>query len=159
MYYNRFSDVLSRCHCVKSVQIRIFFWSVFSCIQSEYRKIRTRKKSVFLTFSAGIGMEHWLSESVFKFFSEICPQHVSEIYKTSNQNNIVNTNSSQKFFQHSVHWGINPPPLKSTTHLFFAKPPPLNLQTVQALLFRPFPPIYWFCVNTPLKIGFFSEPP
>ena len=30
-------------HCVKSILIRSFFWSVFSCIQSEYRKIRTRK--------------------------------------------------------------------------------------------------------------------
>ena len=27
-------------HCVKSVQIRSFFWSAFSCIQSEYRKIK-----------------------------------------------------------------------------------------------------------------------
>ena len=34
-------------HCVKSVQIRSFFWSRFSCIQSEYRKIRTTKNSVF----------------------------------------------------------------------------------------------------------------
>ena len=25
-------------HCVKSVQIRSFFWSVFSCIRTEYRK-------------------------------------------------------------------------------------------------------------------------
>ena len=33
-------------HCVKSAQIRSFFWSVFSCIQSKYRKIRTRKNSV-----------------------------------------------------------------------------------------------------------------
>ena len=45
-------------HCVKSVQIRSYFWSVFSCIrteygfygvniriQPEYRKIRTRKNS------------------------------------------------------------------------------------------------------------------
>ena len=38
-------------HCVKSVQIRRFFWSVFSCIQPEYRKIRTRKNSVFGHFS------------------------------------------------------------------------------------------------------------
>ena len=38
-------------HYVKSVQIRSFFWSVFSCIQSEYRKIRTRKNSVFGHFS------------------------------------------------------------------------------------------------------------
>ena len=25
-------------HCVNSVQIRSYFWSVFSCIQSKYRK-------------------------------------------------------------------------------------------------------------------------
>ena len=34
-------------HCVK---IRSFFWSVFSWIQSEYSKIRTRKNSVFGLF-------------------------------------------------------------------------------------------------------------
>ena len=41
-------------HCVKSNQIRAFFWSVFSCfwtvnlrIQPEYRKITNRKNSVF----------------------------------------------------------------------------------------------------------------
>ena len=28
-----------RSHCVKSVQIRSFFWSVFSCIRTEYGKI------------------------------------------------------------------------------------------------------------------------
>ena len=38
-------------HCVKSAQTRSFFWSVFSCIQSKYRKIRTRKNSVFEHFS------------------------------------------------------------------------------------------------------------
>ena len=38
-------------HCVKSVQIRSYFWSVFSCIQSEYRKIRTRNNSLFGYFS------------------------------------------------------------------------------------------------------------
>ena len=37
---------------IKSVQIRSFFWSVFSCIQTEYRKIRTREKSVFGHFSS-----------------------------------------------------------------------------------------------------------
>ena len=31
-------------HCVESAQRKSFFWSVFSCIQREYRKIRTRKK-------------------------------------------------------------------------------------------------------------------
>ena len=51
-------------HCVKSIQIRSFFCSVFSCIRAEYgdllhkslysirnRKIRTRKSSVFGHFS------------------------------------------------------------------------------------------------------------
>ena len=38
-------------HCVKSVQIRSYFWSVFSCIRIEYRKVRTRNNSVFGQFS------------------------------------------------------------------------------------------------------------
>ena len=49
-------------HCVKSVQIRIFFWSVFSYIrteynlrvQSKYKKIRTRKISVSVLFSRSV---------------------------------------------------------------------------------------------------------
>ena len=57
-----------------------------------------------------------------------------------------------------MHGGINRP-LKNTTQLFFTKlPPPLNPQTVQANLFRQFPPICWFFLNPSLKIGFFSEP-
>ena len=39
-------------HCVKSVQIWSFFLSVFSCIQSKYRKIRTRKTLYSDTFHA-----------------------------------------------------------------------------------------------------------
>ena len=38
-------------HCMKSIQTRSFFWSVFSRIHPEYAKIRTRKKSVFGHFS------------------------------------------------------------------------------------------------------------
>ena len=38
-------------HCLKSVQIRNFSWSVFSRIQSECGKSRTRKNSVFGHFS------------------------------------------------------------------------------------------------------------
>ena len=34
-------------HCVKYVQIRSYFWSVFSCIWAEYRKILTRNNSLF----------------------------------------------------------------------------------------------------------------
>ena len=35
----------------KSVKIRNFFWSVFSCIRTEYKKTWTRKNSVFGHFS------------------------------------------------------------------------------------------------------------
>ena len=38
-------------HCVKSVHIRRFFWSVYSRIQSECGKIRTRKNSVYGHFT------------------------------------------------------------------------------------------------------------
>ena len=38
-------------HCVKSVEIRSCFWSVFSCIWTEYRKIQTKNNSVFGHFS------------------------------------------------------------------------------------------------------------
>ena len=42
------------CHCVKSVQIQSCFWSVFSCLQTEHRKIRTRNNSVFGHFSRSV---------------------------------------------------------------------------------------------------------
>ena len=37
-------------HCVKNVQTRNFFWSVFSRIQSEYRNIRPEKTPYLDTF-------------------------------------------------------------------------------------------------------------
>ena len=45
---------LSRLTCEKSVQIRSYFWSVFSCIRTEYRKMRTRNNSVFGHFSRNV---------------------------------------------------------------------------------------------------------
>ena len=38
-------------HCVKSAQTRSYFWSLFSCIQSECRKIRSINNFVFGHFS------------------------------------------------------------------------------------------------------------
>ena len=46
-----FGKYMSCNHCVKSVQIRSFFWFVFSRTFSEYGKITTRKDSVFGHFS------------------------------------------------------------------------------------------------------------
>ena len=59
-------------NCVKSVQIWSFFWSIFSCIRTEYgdlnlrilfeyRKIRTRKNSVFRHFSRSDHTKDFLS--------------------------------------------------------------------------------------------------
>ena len=53
-YVSGLKEELSTKHCVRSVQIRSFFWSVFyhiRTIQSEGGKIRTRKSSVFGHFS------------------------------------------------------------------------------------------------------------
>ena len=44
-------------HCVKSVQIRCFFCSVFSHIRTEYGKIRTRKNTVFGHFSRSVQID------------------------------------------------------------------------------------------------------
>ena len=61
-------------HCVKSVQLLIYFWSVFSCIwteyrnmriQSEYRKKRTRNNSVFGHFPRSEGVHLILPPHIF----------------------------------------------------------------------------------------------
>ena len=41
------SSYLDQIHSMKCDRIRSYFWFVFSCIQFEYRKIRTRNNSVF----------------------------------------------------------------------------------------------------------------
>ena len=62
-------------HCVKSVQIRIFFWSAFSHLRTEYGeisecgKIRTRKNSVFRHFSRS---DTLLLEFKFFYFLFVC---------------------------------------------------------------------------------------
>ena len=45
-------------HCVKSVQIQSYFWSAYSCIRTEYRKISTRNNSlnVFRHFSRSVNV-------------------------------------------------------------------------------------------------------
>ena len=64
--------IVNKRHCMKSIQIWSYFWSVFSCIQSEYRKTRTRKNSVFGHFS--------LSVSLMDFVSRTDPTLVHLIY-------------------------------------------------------------------------------
>ena len=64
-------------HCLKSVLIRIYFWSLFSCIwpeygeiwslhiQSKYSKMRTRNNSVFGHFSHSEGVHLTLPPHIF----------------------------------------------------------------------------------------------
>ena len=49
---NRIQSKNHNMHCVKSVQLQSFFWSLFSCIRTvtEYRKIRTKKTPSLDTF-------------------------------------------------------------------------------------------------------------
>ena len=62
-----------------------------------------------------------------------------------------------KNIAHSLHCGIQSFSKRSTP-LFLAKSPLLNMQTVQAFLFRQSPLYINFFKPPTLKIGFFSEP-
>ena len=58
-------------NCVKSVQIRSYFWFVFSCISTEYRKVRTRNNSVFGHFSRSAPVEECFSEEYFSIIKQV----------------------------------------------------------------------------------------
>ena len=70
------SEFLKFLHCLKSVQIRSIFWSVFSRIWTEYGeirsgKIRTRKYSVFVHFSHSVSLSKTfrISQGVLNFYT------------------------------------------------------------------------------------------
>ena len=48
-------------HYVKSVQIRSYFWSIFSCIWTEYRQIWNRNNSAFEHFSRSVIKLSWFA--------------------------------------------------------------------------------------------------
>ena len=51
-YANVRTTLLQVLRCTKSVQVRSFFWSVFSCFRSEHRKIWTRRNPYLDNFHA-----------------------------------------------------------------------------------------------------------
>ena len=67
-------------HCLRNIQIRSYFWSIFSCSQSTYRKKRTRKNSVFRHFSHSGNVCKWNGE--IGFFDNILI-HLIHIFKMS----------------------------------------------------------------------------
>ena len=56
-------------HCVKRVQMRVFFWSVFFCIRTEYKKIRIRKNSVLDIFHSVKELSIFTDSSIYKLGS------------------------------------------------------------------------------------------
>ena len=70
-YANGFANTTFS-HCVKSVQLRSFFWSVISCIRTEYRKLQTRKNSVFGHFSRSLIWSYQLDLILYWSRSYIC---------------------------------------------------------------------------------------
>ena len=60
-------------HCVESVQIRSFFWSVLFCIRTEYRKIRTRK--IFLYLRGRAKRENEFHPLRFRYDIFVCCLH------------------------------------------------------------------------------------
>ena len=53
-------------HCVKTVQIQGYLWSIFSCIWTEYRKIRTRNNSVFGHFSRSSFAHNFQEDQLYR---------------------------------------------------------------------------------------------
>ena len=80
-------------HYVKSVKIRSFFRSVFSCIQTGYREIRTRKNSVFGYFSHSAGY-------AFYFVTEISS------YPFNSMNIYGITFTRDRKFGKPIHWKL-----------------------------------------------------
>ena len=71
-------------HCVKSVQIRSYFWYVFSCIRIEYGKIRTRNNSVFGQFLRSDCISYFykpvISATIFRYYFQLTLSHTPISY-------------------------------------------------------------------------------
>ena len=70
------------------------------CLQLDNREhIRTEHFDKISWLPIDQRFKQCLSTSVFKFFSEMCPQYMNKIYRKTNQNNTVTRNSSLTLFQ------------------------------------------------------------
>ena len=82
---------------MKSVQIRTYFWSVFSCNWNKYMKIRTRNNSVFGHFSRSVKNNRLILKTQQKFKSErhnVFTEEINKIALSSNDDNIIQSNDS-----------------------------------------------------------------
>ena len=62
-----FENIYQNMHCMKSVQTRSYFWSVFSCIRTEYGEIRSKR--IRFSHDSRIGLSD-LRELKFKQFQK-----------------------------------------------------------------------------------------
>ena len=91
------------CFCVKSVQVRRFFWSAFSCI----RKIRTKKNSIFghfprsvlLQYDQSLGTDKSIAYLETSFENQILTKSFAFFTKRSDQNILGNL----EYFDRKVH--------------------------------------------------------
>ena len=98
-----------------SVQIRSHFWSVFSCIQSEYRKIRTRNNFVFGQFSHSVVLKEFNAYLVWaSSFCESCKGWFHLLLLLCNKQSI----KVKKFSQHKNKLKIIPRYLFTRLHVF-----------------------------------------
>ena len=58
---------------MKSIQIPSFFWSVFSCIWTECRKIQTRQNSVFGHFSRSVHRVNETRDQTYTAMTDVDP--------------------------------------------------------------------------------------
>ena len=79
------SRVFWRLHCLKSVQIRSFFWSVFSCIRTEYGLEKTPYLDIFYAVLISIIMCNplWNLFHIVSFNSSVLNAPFLYLLKTS----------------------------------------------------------------------------
>ena len=94
----------------KSVKVQSYFWSAFSCIQSKYKKIRTRNNSLIGHFSHNVRyLKSWISWiSKWKnFFEKKYVFFVTYLWECGSVVNYFSCHYQSLFSSPSVHqkWG------------------------------------------------------
>ena len=116
-------------HCsLKSVQIRSFLWSVFSSIQSKYRKIRTSKNSAFGHFSHSV---YWWLPKIFYSLKSYHKLRTSEgIWTNTESYSKLNYGRKWKYLIgiKKEWWSFN------NFKLVKIKPPPFGIRTKKCLI-------------------------
>ena len=86
-------------HCVKSVQIRIFFWSLFSCIRTEYGDLRIRIQIRIGKISSHFKSKFQVIKSPLKFYVILIPlTNMNSILIFQKNPRVISENKRQQSF-------------------------------------------------------------